>query len=119
MGRFLAFHGYADPRGLDAAVSVKKYLEYLAVEREVSASTQNQALNALVFFYDKVPRAPFGEMGEFARAKRPRRLPEVMTRERGPESPFRDERRHRFDGRSHVWKRPAAYGVRTAAGKGC
>jgi CRISPR/Cas system-associated protein Cas10 (large subunit of type III CRISPR-Cas system) len=48
--RFIAFHDYADPRNLDAARAVKVYLEYLAIKREVAASTQNQALNALVFF---------------------------------------------------------------------
>ena len=60
---------------------MKTYLDYLAVEREVAASTQNQALNALVFFYGQVLRKSLGEMEEFTRAKRPRRLPEVMTRD--------------------------------------
>ena len=45
--RFIAFQEYADPRRIDAAGAVKKYLEYLATAREVAASTQNQALNAL------------------------------------------------------------------------
>lgn len=42
-------------------------------------STQNQALNALVFFYDKVLEQPLDDIGNFARAKRPRRLPVVLT----------------------------------------
>ncbi len=67
--RFIAFHDYADPRELDAPAAAKAYLDYLAVEREVAASTQNQALNALVFFYGKVLRKPLGEMEEFARSK--------------------------------------------------
>jgi len=79
--RFIAFHNYADPAGLNSSTAVKTYLDYLAVEREVTASTQNQALNALVFFYGQVLRKPVGQIEEFARAKRPRRLPEVMTRE--------------------------------------
>ncbi|MEW6668757.1 MAG: integron integrase [Thermodesulfobacteriota bacterium] len=79
--RFIAFHHYADPRGLDAAIAVKEYLEYLALKREVSASTQNQALNALVFLYGQALGKPVGEMGEFARAKRPQRLPVVMTKD--------------------------------------
>nr|WP_273696465.1 integron integrase [Syntrophorhabdus aromaticivorans] len=79
--RFVAFHCYADPTGLDATATVKEYLDFLAVEREVAASTQNQALNALVFFYTHALRKPFGEMETFVRAKRPRRLPEVMTRD--------------------------------------
>jgi hypothetical protein len=48
--RYTTFHDYADPAGGDATAAVRTYLEYLAVEREVAASTQNQALNALVFF---------------------------------------------------------------------
>jgi len=79
--RFIAFHDYANPKELDAPTAVKTYLDYLAVEREVSAGTQNQALNALVFFYGQVLGKPVGEIEEFVRAKRPRRLPEVMTRD--------------------------------------
>ena len=79
--RFIAFQGYADPRGIDAASAVKEYLDYLAVERRVAASTQNQALNALVFFYNYALQKPFGEMETFVRAKRPQRLSEVMTRD--------------------------------------
>lgn len=45
--RFIAFHGYVDPCTLDAAVAAKEYLDYLAMEREVAANTQNQTLNAL------------------------------------------------------------------------
>ena len=78
--RFIAFNDYADAQGLEPAIAVKNYLEYLAVKREVAASTQNQALNALVFMYDQVLKRPLGEMDQFTRAKRPQRLPEVMTR---------------------------------------
>ncbi len=79
--RFIAFHGYADPKSMEGTVEVKKYLDFLAMEREVAASTQNQALNALVFFFNNALKKPFGEMETFVRAKRPQRLPEVMTRE--------------------------------------
>jgi len=79
--RFIAFHDYSDPNVLDAVKAVKEYLEYLAVEREVAANTQNQALNALVFLYNNVLNKPFGELETFVRAKRPQRLPEVVTRE--------------------------------------
>ena len=78
--RFLAFHQYADPRQLTPASAIKEYLDYLAGVRYVSASTQNQALNALVFFHGQALRVPVGELGDFQRAKRPRRLPEVLTR---------------------------------------
>jgi len=79
--RFIALQGYADPRRIDATCAVKEYLDYLATAREVAASTQNQALNALVFFYNHALQKPFGEMETFVRAKRPQRLPEVMTRD--------------------------------------
>jgi integron integrase len=79
--RFIAFHGYTDPNSMEGTVEVKEYLDFLAMERKVAASTQNQALNALVFFFNNALRKPFGEMGTFVRAKRPQRLPEVMTRE--------------------------------------
>ena len=79
--RFIAFTGYTDPMTIDAETSVKEYLDYLAVERKVAASTQNQALNALVFFFNHALKKPFGEMERFIRAKRPKRLPEVLTRE--------------------------------------
>src|SRR5712691_9477928 len=51
-----------------------------AVERLVTASTQNQARNALVFFAQHVLQQPLGDLDEFVRAKRPQRLPVVLTR---------------------------------------
>ncbi|MCB2184723.1 MAG: integron integrase [Desulfobulbaceae bacterium] len=55
------------------------FLQHLAVRRNVSASTQNQALNALVFFFSHVLKKKVGDLGSFARAKRPRRLPVVLS----------------------------------------
>ncbi len=57
------------------------YLNYLALSREVSPSTQNQALNALVFLYAHVLGKPLGEMSGLVAAKKPRRLPSVLTRD--------------------------------------
>ncbi len=59
---------------------VRAYLEHLAVNRGVSASTQNQALNALVFLYKHVLESELGELEAYARAKRPRNLPVVLSR---------------------------------------
>lgn len=56
---------------------VRSYLEKLAPR--TSASTQNQALNAIVFFYRDVLRHPLGELGKWARAKRPTRLPSWLS----------------------------------------
>ncbi|TFH15529.1 MAG: integron integrase [Lentisphaerales bacterium] len=78
--RFITFHEYRDPKDMGAA-EVKEYLNYLADVRRVAASTQNQALNAMVFLYNNILKAPFGDMGGFTHAKRPARLPVVLTRD--------------------------------------
>jgi integron integrase len=64
-----------------AAASVKKFLEDLAVVGRVSASTQNQALNALVFFFREGLGQELGDLGNFEYARRPRRLPVVLSRD--------------------------------------
>ena len=58
---------------------VVRYLEYLVVERNVSASTQAQALNALSFLFKHVLHKELGELGAFSRAKKPRKLPVVLS----------------------------------------
>jgi len=78
--RFLFFHDLKSPQELGAE-SVKEYLEYLAEKRQVTASTQSQALNAIVFLYNQVIDKPLGDIGDFARAKKPKRLPVVLTRD--------------------------------------
>ncbi|MEE9343725.1 MAG: integron integrase [Gammaproteobacteria bacterium] len=60
---------------------VKAFLDYLAIRRQVSASTQNQALNALVFLYSKTLNRELAELDSFIRAKRPRNLPVVLSRQ--------------------------------------
>jgi integron integrase len=77
--RFLAFIGHRDPPTAGAP-EVISFLETLAVRGNVAASTQNQALNALVFFYNQALDQPLGDLGAFIRAKRPQRLPVVLTR---------------------------------------
>src|SRR5690554_7630871 len=77
---FIRFHGVRYPAGMGGA-EVRAFLEHLAVERRVAAATQNQALNALVFLYRHVLDQPLGDIGEFSRAKRPRRLPVVLSHE--------------------------------------
>ncbi len=77
--RFLVFIGHRDPRAAGAA-EVVSFLETLAVRSNVAASTQNQALNALVFFYNQALEQSLGDLGSFIRAKRPQRLPVVLTR---------------------------------------
>ncbi len=76
--QFARFHGQRDPRKM-GAVEVRTFLSYLAERRRVAASTQNQALNAIVFLYRRVLRRPLKDLGTIARAKRGRRLPVVFT----------------------------------------
>ena len=78
--RFINFNGLKEPTKLNPA-DVRIYLEYLATEREIAGNTQRQALNAIVFLYNKVLQKPLGEIGPYERPKRPKRLPVVLTRE--------------------------------------
>jgi integron integrase len=60
---------------------INAFLSHLAIEDKVSASTQNQALSALLFLYRHVLSREIGDLGEVIRARKPKRLPVVMTRE--------------------------------------
>jgi integron integrase len=77
--RFLLYTGKADPSALGQA-DVERFLAHLASDQRVAASTQNQALNALVFLFREVLDRPLPEM-QFTRARRPPRVPVVLTRD--------------------------------------
>lgn len=77
--RYVLFHGTVHPRQLSTQ-DVEAFLNHLAVDREVAASTQNQALNALIFLYRRVLKVDLGEMEGIERASRRRNLPVVLTR---------------------------------------
>ena len=77
--RFIRFNGRRHPRELGAA-DVTAFLSSLAVQRHVAASTQNQALAAVLFLYREVLALDVPWLTDVARAKRPRRLPVVLTR---------------------------------------
>jgi integron integrase len=62
------------------AEQLKSYLDYMAMERAVSSSTQKVALNALVFVAQKVFELDLGDIGEFVRAKNHKRVPVVMSK---------------------------------------
>lgn len=78
--RFIYFHNVRHPAGMGEG-EINAFLTHLAVEEHVSASTQNQALSALLFLYRHVLNREIGNLGEVIRARRPTRLPVVMTRE--------------------------------------
>jgi integrase len=77
--RFILFHGKRHPleMGVD---EITRFLSTLAVHGQVSASTQNQALCALVFLYRHVLGQNLGWLEDVVRPKRPQRLPVVLTR---------------------------------------
>jgi integron integrase len=79
MERFLSFcrEGEVEP-GSDA---VRAFLERLVISCDVSASTQAQALNALAFCFRHVLGRPLGDLGEFRKSRRPKKLPVVLSRE--------------------------------------
>ena len=77
--RFIKFHGGRHPREMGGP-ELKAFLEHLAVEGNVSASTQNQALQGLLYLYAQVLEQPVGNLGEVVRARRPQSLPTVLSR---------------------------------------
>ena len=78
--RYIRFSGLRHPRELGHG-DVTRFLSSLAIDRRVAASTQNQALSALVFLYQEVLELPVGWLEALVRAKRPARVPVVLTKE--------------------------------------
>lgn len=78
--RYILFHGKQHPRELGPP-AVGAFLTHLAVDGNVAAATQNQALSALLFLYREVLGIDLPWMNDVTRAKRSRRLPVVLTRE--------------------------------------
>jgi integrase len=75
--RFILFHKKRHPRDMGAA-EIEQFLTHLAVAGRVSAGTQNQALNAVVFLYKQVLEMELGRF-DAVRARRPKRLPVVLA----------------------------------------
>jgi site-specific recombinase XerD len=76
--RYLFFHGMRHPAEMGKS-EIEAFLTALAVERNVTASTQNQALSALLFLYREVLGINLPWLSEVTRAKKPARLPTVLT----------------------------------------
>lgn len=77
--RFILFHGKRHPREMGPQ-EVSRFLSDLAVRGRVAASTQNQAFNALLFLYREVLHQQLGQIEGVERAKRPARLPVVLSK---------------------------------------
>jgi integron integrase len=78
--RYILFHQKRHPRTL-AEAEVAQFLTHLAVDGKVAASTQNQALHAILFLYRQVLKKQLGQIENVARARRPQRLPTVLMPE--------------------------------------
>ncbi len=76
--RYIEFHEHQHPRQL-AEGDVNRFLTHLAVKERVAASTQNQALSAVLFLYEHVLEQPLDRIEGVVRARRPKRLPVVLT----------------------------------------
>jgi len=76
--RFILFHNKRHPAGM-AGPEINQYLSHLATVGHVSASTQNQALCAILFLYHHVLNKEVGELGEVIRARKPERIPVVLS----------------------------------------
>jgi Phage integrase, N-terminal SAM-like domain len=115
--RFIFFHNKRHPAEM-GEVEIGRFLSTLATDFHVSASTQNQALNALLFLYREILKKDIGYVNGVVRAKRPHRLPVVLTRQ-GNQSNRRLSRRLGLDhGYAPLWGWPAADGVLASASKG-
>jgi integron integrase len=78
--RFILFHHKRHPNEM-AGAEIEAFLTHLAVQQQVAASTQNQALSALLFLYRNVLNRPLDLSIDAVRAKKPKRLPTVLTKE--------------------------------------
>src|SRR5262245_62718627 len=81
--RFILFHDQRHPADMGAP-EIRAFLISLAVEGEIAASTQNVALQALVFLYRHVLKQPFPALEEIEHAKKSGRVPVVLARHAGP-----------------------------------
>src|SRR3989449_4833613 len=112
--RYIFFHGKRHPAEMGAP-EVARFLSSLAVDGHVAASTKNQALSALLFLHREVLGVELPWLDEVVRARRPERLPVVLTR---------DEDRAvlgRLDGRRGSWRvcsTARAFAYSSAAGSG-
>ncbi len=77
--RFILFHNKQHPANM-AEKEIQEFLTYLTEVQNVSASTQNQALNGIIFLYRDVLNIPIGTIAPLPRAQRPKKLPVVFTR---------------------------------------
>ena len=77
--RFIVFHNKKHPAGMGAP-EIQHFLNYLAVNLNVAASSQNQALNAINFLYKEVLKQDYEQLQEIIWAKKPKKIPVILSR---------------------------------------
>ncbi len=78
--RFILYHNKTHPVRMGAE-QINQYLTFLAVKKRVAASTQNQALNAIVFLYKHLLGQNTTDIGNYVRAKRSQKIPVVLSKD--------------------------------------
>lgn len=116
--RYIFFHRKRHPAEMGAA-EVTEFLTSLAVQARVAASTQNQALSALLFLYREVLGVDLPWLDGVVRAKRPQYLPVVLTRDEVRTVLQRAGRCATVDGDPPVRRRTAPAGMLPPSGQGC
>ncbi len=101
--QYIRFHGRRHPRELGHE-HLMEFLNHLANERNLAASSQNQALNAIVFLYRQVLGIELQGSGTFEHARRPRHLPTVLCHEETKVVLGQMLPRLRAHGRSSLWQ---------------
>lgn len=107
--RYILFHHKRHPADMGAP-EIQAFLVHLATQRQVSASTQNQALSAILFLYREVLHQEIGPVLPSG-AKRPERLPTVLTHEEVLHLIARAGRHLPAHGANPVWQWPALDGM--------
>jgi integrase len=115
--RFIFFHNKRHPAEM-GELEIANFLSSLATESKVSASTQNQALHAILFLYQEVLQRKIGFIDGVVRAQRPKRLPVVLTREEVRKT-RRHERHSLANGNVALRCRSPAHGMLPFAGERC
>ncbi len=70
---YILFHNKKHPKDM-GEIEISQFISFLAVKRNVAATSQNQALNAIVFLYKQVLKRELGDFGSMERAKRPKKV---------------------------------------------
>ena len=115
--KYILFHNKRHPKEMGER-EINQFLTYLAVNQKVAASTQNQALSALLFLYKRILRKEIGWIGNIQRARKPKKIPVVFTREEVKKSDVASTRQMLAHGCLDVWFGIASHGVLEIASQG-